>query len=228
MKSPEQRKTDNLIALKQKGIESLESLPVIESGEVVKIRSKQEIVERALALVLIAVYAESLHDPSGTVEQKQTFISGLIDRFSAQNFFSELESDFLNNENPTQIEVVNFSWQYEPFIVLLWSLGFLSKEDALMLPPSFCDVSRGARIIQGFKNYEEFYNNSNLRDVEEILDEADLIYRYNWVCVQERISNPDNYESRWGIAQERHKALNWLINYGYDEPQDWDKVSTDT
>jgi len=57
------------------------------------------------------------------------------------------------------------------------------------------------------------------------LDQADLIYRYNWACVDARINNRniDNLDS--GVVLERHRALNWLINY---MNQDWDSFSTDT
>lgn len=63
------------------------------------------------------------------------------------------------------------------------------------------------------------------RGTQEILDEADLIYRLDWACVDARIKGNEAPASlNADVVVERHMALNWLI--GYDD--DWDNVSTDT
>ena len=36
-----------------------------------------------------------------------------------------------------------------------------------------------------------FLENSKMRSMEEILDEADLIYRYDWACVDARVNGKD-------------------------------------
>ena len=60
----------------------------------------------------------------------------------------------------------------------------------------------------------------------EILDEADLIYRYNWVCVDSRVNDKTPPAGlNGGVAYERHRALNWLICY---LDLAWDDVRTDT
>ena len=54
-----------------------------------------------------------------------------------------------------------------------------------------------------------------MRNIEEILDEADLIYRYNWACVNARIKGenaPAGLDSE--VVFERHWGLNWLIGKG--------------
>jgi hypothetical protein len=61
---------------------------------------------------------------------------------------------------------------------------------------------------------------------QEILDQADLILRLDWACVNARVKKepaPGNLDK--GVVFERHHSLNWLINY---MNQDWDNVSTDT
>lgn len=68
----------------------------------------------------------------------------------------------------------------------------------------------------------------NLRSIDEILDEADLIYRYHWACVDARIHRknvPADLDS--GVVFERHWGLNWLIGKGTDDGN-WDCVSTNT
>jgi hypothetical protein len=67
---------------------------------------------------------------------------------------------------------------------------------------------------------------TTLRPIEDILDQADLIYRYRWALVDARVNDsepPAGLDP--GVALERHRALNWLIGY---LGQDWDDVTTDT
>jgi hypothetical protein len=58
-----------------------------------------------------------------------------------------------------------------------------------------------------------------------MLDQADLMYRYNWAVTDARINSKPSADLEAGVVQERHYALNWLIGY---MDQDWDDVSTDT
>jgi len=67
---------------------------------------------------------------------------------------------------------------------------------------------------------------AKLRPQSELLDAADLIYRYHWAVVNARTKNeagPANLDS--GVVMERHYVLNWLIQNGN---QEWDNISTDT
>jgi len=71
-----------------------------------------------------------------------------------------------------------------------------------------------------------FIQDANLRPIGEILDEADLIYRYHWAVKNARSKGeppPANLDK--GVVLERHHALNWLIGY---MDQEWDDISTDT
>ena len=61
---------------------------------------------------------------------------------------------------------------------------------------------------------QEFRAKATLRSKREILDQADLILRLDWACVDARTKNqaaPGNLDS--GVVFERHHSLNWLINY---------------
>jgi hypothetical protein len=73
---------------------------------------------------------------------------------------------------------------------------------------------------------QQFIADAKLRDFSQILDQADLIYRYHWAVVDARVKQkpaPAGLEK--GVVMERHYALNWLIGY---MNQAWDDVSTDT
>ena len=221
IKTPQERKEESIKILKTNNIKVFEGLPVIEKYEETKIRTKEEIVKRAIALCIVSVYAEGLCSRA-KVEENRELLSSLINNFKAEMFFTEKENQFLNNQSPTQEDAINFSWKYECCNVLLWALGYL---DSLEIPNRFCDVTKTVRVFVKNQSYELFESKSRVRKKEEILDQADLIYRFNWACVDAKINNQtiDNLDS--GVVFERHHTLNWLINY---MDQDWDNVSTDT
>lgn len=101
---------------------------------------------------------------------------------------------------------------------MLWVLGYIDKLD---YPSGVCDVPKAFKILDEAGSYNDFFNKSKMKNVNEILDETDLIYRYNWACVNTRLKGqeaPSNLDS--GVVKERHYAFNWL--------QDWDDISTDT
>jgi len=105
---------------------------------------------------------------------------------------------------------------------MLWALGYV--ED-LGKPSSICDVSKAVTIMKE-RTSAQFLADAKLRSFSQVLDEADLIYRYDWAVVDARVngkSAPAGLDP--GVVQERHQALNWLIGY---MDQHWDDVSTDT
>lgn len=208
--------------LLEKNISFIEHLPPIVGEEDAKIRTKEEVAKRAVALCIVALKGEcQLSGEDINVEKE--IISTVINIFNAQDYFSPDEMEFLNNDNPKEEDSTQFTWRYECLWTLLWALGFIER---LEYPDKICDVAKSVSILKSFEDFNEFLNKSNLRSKEEILDEADLIYRYDWACVNARIKGrqaPSELDS--GVVVERHKTLNWLINYMDDE---WDDVGTDT
>jgi len=101
-------------------------------------------------------------------------------------------------------------------------LGFVAQ---LGKPVQTCDVDFAAATVAG-RTRSEFIEDSRLRPIANILDQADLIYRYHWAVRNARIKGqqiPAALDP--GVTEERHYALNWLIGY---EERAWDDVTTDT
>ena len=72
----------------------------------------------------------------------------------------------------------------------------------------------------------QFIEDAELRPIADILDQADLIYRYHWAVRDARIKGRQAPAALdHDVTEERHYALNWLIGY---HAQAWDDVSTDT
>jgi len=220
----EQRKQKSIAILRSLGIKTMDELPLIESEDETVLRTKEEVAGRTVGLMLISLYAEGLCSGEERNAHKD-WIDKLIRRFDAYDLFTPNETAFLEKEDPDMSECINFSWQYEPFTVMLWALGFLTAEEALAIPAEICDVPKAVGLMKKYGSYEEFLSNAVLREKEAVLDQADLIYRYDWACVEDRINDQQENKVEWGIVMERHRALNWLINYCED---DWDDVTTDT
>lgn len=216
-KSPSiERKKRSEKILKENNIPFIDHLPVIiGDDEEVKIRSKEEIVKRAIALQIVAIKGEGL---------KQEIVEKIINDFNANDFFTPKEKEFIVKKNPTDQERINFTWQYECYWVMLWVLGYIEE---LSYPNNVCDIPKAVTILKEAGTYYNFFNKTNLRNENDILDQADLIYRYDWACVNSRLKGEDAPSSGLdsGVVLERHRALNWLINYS---DQDWDNISTDT
>ena len=64
-----------------------------------------------------------------------------------------------------------------------------------------------------------------LRDSETVLDEADLIYRYHWACVNARINQREIPSGMIeSVVSERRAGLDWLIR----NDADWDNPERST
>jgi len=199
--------------LRAEGVPLLASLPVIETAAEALKRSKEEVALRAQCLSLVAAKGEGLD---------QEIVERVLKSHELRPHLSPKELAFVLDKSPSQHDLVQFIWRHEAAWTLLWALGFVAR---LGKPDQICDVAFAAETVAG-RTRSQFVEDSKLRPISDILDEADLIYRYHWAVVDARLKgqpmpaglNPD-------VTLERHHALNWLI--GYLE-QAWDDVTTDT
>ena len=222
MAEAQQRKERSLVKAVAHSVPCHVSLPCIESEAECCLRTKVEVVQRAWALYIVLAKA---------FEMEEGPLNELIEDLGARSWLSPKELEFIeprrgafvsNQDEILGEQRTRFSWRYESLSVILWSLGFIHE---LSIPDAQCDVEV---IEELFSNNDpaDFEAKANLRTPGEILDEADLIYRYHWATTQARLEgkeSPAGLDS--GIVYERHYALNWLIGY---QDQPWDAVTTDT
>jgi hypothetical protein len=208
-----ERKQRSIDQLKKEGVPVIDHLPVIDDSTTAKKRTTEEIAHRTIAVILAAVKGEGL---------EQETIDSLVKKHGAEKFFSPEEAKFIKDPKPTQQDRINFSWRYECAWVLLWSLGYV---ETLPKPEGLCDVPKLVGFIKD-RDTAQFIKDAKLRPFSELLDQADLIYRYHWSTTDARVKNqPEPAKLEGGVVQERHYALNWLIGY---MDQGWDDISTDT
>jgi hypothetical protein len=212
-KEAAERKTRSIARLKKEGVPTIDHLPIIADSKTAKTRHVDEIAKRAIAVCLTAVKGEGID---------QATIDSLVKKYGADKFFTPEEAAFIKNSKPTQQDRIQFSWRYECYWVLLWSLGYV---DTLERPDDICDVKKAVGFLRD-RTTEQFIKDAKLRPIASLLDEADLIYRYHWAVVDARLKGanaPAKLEA--GVVKERHYVLNWLIGY---MDQTWDDISTDT
>jgi len=185
----------------------------VDSDEKVTIRTQDEVVDRALALCYIGLKSEGL---------EQVHLDKMDKDFDITAKLTPYEKSYSTAKNPTEQQKIDANWRYESLHVLLWALGYI---DTLSYPDKMCNVADDVKIIYDLKE-QGFRQKAKLRSKKEILDQADLILRLNWACVNSRVKNeqpPSGLIS--SVVVERHHTLNWLVNY---LNQNWDDVSTDT
>lgn len=71
-----------------------------------------------------------------------------------------------------------------------------------------------------------FVSSAKLRSPAELLDAADLIYRYHWAVRQAKLDGMAEPPAALvpPLVEARHVALYWLIGVG----DDWDNIDTST
>ncbi|HEY1194430.1 DUF4272 domain-containing protein [Flavobacterium sp.] len=211
-----ERKAKNEVILERENIKINKHLPCVESERETTIRSAKEIAERVSVLAVTNLVAFNSISPEEAVDYLQNY--------KLWEFVTEGEKEFL--ANPTDDRKMYETWKCEGIWTLMWAL---KKVDTLDFPNEFCNlenISSENYPVGKDKDPFDFINAVNeVRSKNEILDAADLYYRYNWACVDERIKGNQIEGINPGIVYERQYALNWLIHY---MDQDWDHVTCDT
>lgn len=207
------RKERSEALLRAEGVPVNPHLPAIQSAERTRHRSQDEVAFRAMALLVVAVKAEGLERP---------LVEGLVREYGLAPHFTPKERAFLAAPAPDERDRLQFGWKYEAAWPLLWALGFVDKLDK---PAAECDAAHAMSLLKQ-RTRERFLNEAKLRPLDELLDQADRIYRYHWAIEEARVhGKPAPAGLHPDVTMERHHALNWLVGY---LGQEWDDVTTDT
>ncbi len=219
--TPEARKQASIARLEAAGIPYIEHLPCIESASEVRVRSAEEIARRAIAC-LIAIQAACDRQAGQYTPDTARWCQDLLEQYGIHGL-TRNEVRILSNEGGEQ-DVVNMVWKYEAYWVLLWALG---EGQELDFPDHAIDCDFAIQAVAQHQDFATFMAQTKLRDIASILDEADLIYRYHWACVDARLKQaPMPAGLNPSVVMERHAALNWIIDN--DGQDDWDNPDVST
>ena len=207
------RKARSEASLQARGIPFAAGLPPVASATTVQLRPRDAVVDRALALCYLGLKSEGLAADD---------LADFAATYQILPKLSPTETAYNETFTPTQQQHINANWRYEGLHLLLWALGYVPE---LSYPDAPCDVAADVGLLAPLSE-AAFRQQARLRPAADLLDAADLTYRYAWACVDARLHQqpaPASLDS--SVVQERQYALNWLISrFG----QEWDDVATDT
>lgn len=191
----------------------IETLPVLPDLSELVLRSKDEICERTVSLLLFVKYACDISQGGELRECRKDAVT-LLEKYEVLDCLTAWEQQFLFTDTPDIKDALEISYQYEVCWILLWILEHVSELD---FPNKMCDSEYVLDTVTKFEYYDDFFDASNIKDKEHILDMADFTYRLDWVCTASSIKKdtlPHNIIGR--VVSERHKAFNWLMNLKSD------------
>jgi hypothetical protein len=206
------RRERSNLQLKAEGVPINAGLPVIESEAEARRPTAEAVAVRALALLAVSMKGGGMPEAEWR---------GFISRYQLAAEFSPEEARFLADPTPSEADRVAFSWRHEAACALLWAVG---KVEALGRPAQECGAEPVRTILK--QDRASFLAGAKLRPVPEVLDQADLIYRYRWALVDQQVGGKP--VPAWlsdDIAMERHHAFNWLVQNPGDP---WDDISLET
>ncbi|MEB2300217.1 DUF4272 domain-containing protein [Lysinibacillus xylanilyticus] len=218
----EQRKNNTIAYLKERAIPYTASLPQLPPIEACQFKTQEDIARRAVALLIVIQFACDVAQGEN-VEDSRAFFINMLRQYDVDNYLTSSERDFLDTSEPSEQVAIHISWQYEAYWTLIWALGFVEKLD---FPDEVCDCEYAIQVVSNYETFEQFYLQTAMRSQEEMLDEADKIYRYHWACVNSRIQErPAPAGINESIVMERRRGLFWMIGHRNEE---WDTISMDT
>ena len=177
-------------------------------------RRIEEVAMRALCVLMTAMKAERMDQP---------MVLRVVRQYALAAHFTPVEKEFIRNATPTDDEKATLLSKYEAAWVLLWALGYI---DALGIPNQTCDIGRAVACMRDRNNTQSFINDAKLRSLSQLLDQADLIFRYHWSVTdaeQNQRDMPAGLQAN--VVNQRLGALNWLIR---NPNQEWDDFSVDS
>jgi hypothetical protein len=207
----QERRERSISKLSGLGISLSNEGPLIASSSEIQLRTPHELVQRAYALLAVAIRGEGI-----TGEPMEQFIEE-----KQINGFSPEEKDLMQSENPGDTELELARNRYECLYTLLWAMGLT---DSLPSPDVASPIDEIMEIISAPER-DEFQQRVRMRPEWEILDTTDQYLRYYLACDDARNhGNNDPNGLNVNLVFERLQALSWLIKH---QNKPWDEVSVD-
>ena len=206
------RKLQSIDTLRSAGIAGIPDMPPRQNEAAALRRTTEEVTDRALALLIVSV-AGAAHDAAASAPLERELGVG--------NAFSPFEKAYLANPAAPDQDHFNMSWRFEAAYVLLWAIGIYGD---LPAPGTLVSEDKIISDIRGI-GAKDIRSMASLRPQSELLDAADLLYRYDLACIDSwQTGAPYPPGTDCEIVMEWRYALDWLT---VAPAQDWDNVSLD-
>jgi hypothetical protein len=176
-------------------------------------RVARDVAERCLALIAVI---------SHSYPARRAKLPAWLHEHGILAFLSPQETTFVNDPEPAEHDIVQFSWRTEALAALLWALGGLPSLQPLNQQ---ADLGQNVMFLSAARDPETFVVSAALRPDAHLDDAEAHLYHQHWrVRDAELFHKPMPPELDPGIVYERRYALSWLVGWG----DDWDNVPTDT
>lgn len=208
-----ERKNRSLEILKKENIPYIKHLRVLPDDEEIRLQSVEDVAKRAMALNLVARFADG---------ESREWFAQKVEQYRLEDAITEQEQTFVDDDNPPDYIVILFSQRLEAFWTLAWALQLFDK---LWRPDGFCNSEQAHEMLDS-RSPDQFLLDAKLRAKSEIMDKLDLHFRYHWALVNaELYGNKPPKHLEPDVIYQRHFALNWLVQL---DAENWDEVTTGT
>lgn len=226
-----QRAARSFAVLKRRKVPVFPGPLFVGDDKKVKMQSARDVARRVMVLWAVDQRAE------GFPKRKSL---GLIKQLDLWDSATPSEKAFLKARTLDSEDCRRRVWGLEAIWVLLWALRYVRKLD---WPKGMCNVESLVDIVITREADRSFITGAKLRPKAQILDAQDLTMRIHW-AIRDAVLRHDGVvpeELDWsgdkeriqatmcpaaGVVEQRHHALNWLLNLL--DPKDWDNVETPT
>lgn len=225
-----QRAERSFAQLRRRGVPAYAAPLCVEDDERVHVQSPAEVARRVMALWGVNLRAEGF---------PQSKALEVIEGLDLWECLTAGEEAFLMAIDADPHEARERVWRLEAIWVLLWALGHVKQLD---WPSDMCNVEHLVKVVIPREGDKTFIMEAKLRPVAELLDAQQLTLNIHWAIREAYLNHggvvpekldwtkkkrvPINTSAPSLVVEQRHHALNWLLNTF--DPKDWDTVDTHT
>lgn len=190
------------------GIDINPNLPLIEGLDEVQPRSAQDVAGRVSAIAYVIGMGFGAN---------RTDLVDYLKKYALWEYVSGYEKTLLQSDVISEQDRINMEWLSESAQVLAWSIGIVELDHF-----KHCDDDLATKIPYK-ENPADFIISAQLRPIDEIQEQSDLLYRMHWYARACNLEGKKCVLSA-SVILERRKAIDWV----YGVKQDWDEVPLDT
>ena len=198
--------------LRSRGVPINPHLPVTESADELSVATPKQVAWRVC--VLSGLVARACRAPRDLV--LRFFESGCLFQHT-----SEAEAEVVRAEVLTPEQISRFQWQVEGLWELAWVLSLIPRPDHFKA----CGNQLISLVPKPGEAVDAFIECAQMRSPDELLAEADLLYRLHW-AVRDASLRRQHVPTGlpYKVTDERLRAINWVFFSNVS----WEETDTST